>query len=290
MILVEADVAGAEWVIVAHLAQDPRMLDIIRTGKRPHVVTGSLLCGVPEESVVAEREATKDASTPEEYLAGRKQVETLNGASFLPRRMSIYDCAKRANYGLNYGLGPQKFALVNEMEVSEAKTVKKAYLDAYPGIKEHFWAETEREVAKPPFMVSNLFGDKRRFLGPKDQETFNAAYSYKPQSTVATMLRRAKVKAYNSDVLARCALLMQVHDSLVMQMPDEDLPALAGCISALQGYMDPEIPSPSGPFHLKTGVKLGYDWGHMVELSDQWDAEELRRVRETAKEYHRVLP
>jgi len=53
-ILIEMDLAGAEWVVVAYLSGDANMLDIIQNKKDPHTVTGMLISGAPEHIVMEE--------------------------------------------------------------------------------------------------------------------------------------------------------------------------------------------------------------------------------------------
>ena len=47
MILLELDLAGADWVIVAYESQDENMLTIVEEGLDPHASTGSLISGAP---------------------------------------------------------------------------------------------------------------------------------------------------------------------------------------------------------------------------------------------------
>jgi len=51
----EFDKAGAEWIVVAYLTGDARMIDVVESGKSPHIVTGHYMTGLPED--IIEKEA-----------------------------------------------------------------------------------------------------------------------------------------------------------------------------------------------------------------------------------------
>ena len=50
-VLIELDKAGAEWVVVAYLAGDARMIEICESGRSPHPITGSYITGIPVELI-----------------------------------------------------------------------------------------------------------------------------------------------------------------------------------------------------------------------------------------------
>ena len=74
---------------------------------------------------------------------------------------------KRPNHAFNYGYGPQSFALLNEVEISVAKIIHRAYHDAYPGLKGGYWKGVEEQL-RCDRTLTNLYGRKVTLLGHWD--------------------------------------------------------------------------------------------------------------------------
>ena len=123
--LVELDLSGAEWQVVAFVSNDPNMIEVVRSGKDPHVVTGSLISNAPEDVVVREDKVVDKASEPDLVSRLRADMTELEDIPnlFLPRAMSIRQAGKKSNHGLNYNMGYRRFALENEMQEGESKTI-----------------------------------------------------------------------------------------------------------------------------------------------------------------------
>lgn len=269
MMLLEFDKAGAEWVVVAYLTGDSRMLDIVQSGKSPHTVTGSLISGAPEDIVNKEDKIVGKNSDPEVIRQLRLSMPELfdedgKPAYFLPRSMSIRQGGKKSNHGLNYGMKYKRFALENELDEAEAKVMVDLYNhQAYPGIP--LWQEgTRRELKENNRTLTNCFGRKVRLLQEWGDDLFNAAYSFKPQSTIGDMVNTALVKFYNdtSPVMMRADLLTQTHDSATLQYPTDDWLQLAEfCFRLGKDYMSPEIEYNWHKFRIKTDLKIGRLWG-----------------------------
>ena len=77
---------------------------------------------------------------------------------------------KRPNHAFNYGYGPQSFALLNEVEISVAKIIYRAYHDAYPGLKGGYWKGVEEQL-RCDRTLTNLYGRKVTLLGYWDHKT-----------------------------------------------------------------------------------------------------------------------
>lgn len=82
-VFVEFDLAGAEWVVTAYLSRDPNMIDVVESGKSPHVVTGALIMGGSEKLVLRDHEligALTDADSIEHLrLKSLPEYEEDNG-------------------------------------------------------------------------------------------------------------------------------------------------------------------------------------------------------------------
>ena len=90
---------------------------------------------------------------------------------------------KKSNHGLNYDEGYNTFALINEIEIAEAKRIVNLYHSIYPGIRQ--WHEFIKRQLSTDRTLTNCFGRKIRFFDGWSDSLFKAAYSALPQSTVA---------------------------------------------------------------------------------------------------------
>src|SRR5215510_138225 len=133
MMMLEFDLAGAEWVVVAYLANDENMIGVVKSGKSPHIVTGSLISGASEDFVLQEHKLVGSHTDPNTIEMLRRQL-TIPPGIFLPRIMSIRQAGKKSNHGLNYNMKYRRFALENEMPEADAEPIVNAYVNkAYPG-------------------------------------------------------------------------------------------------------------------------------------------------------------
>ena len=275
MILVELDKAGAEWVIVANLSGDENMLDVVRSGKSPHTRTGSLISGASEELVEKEDDLVGVNTDPLLIEELRQSISELNTSNyFLPRSMSIRQAGKKSNHGLNYDMRYKRFALENEIQEKEAKTLVDLYHSAYPGIR--VWHKTIQNQLRKDRTLVNCFGRKRKFLGAWGPDLFNAAYSFLPQSTTWDILRQGLIKTYNdTSILFRpVEILTEVHDSFDFQYPTrpDDLAQVVHKIST--DYLNSLCVYGSRKFYINTTVKIGFSYGNMkpIKLSDDIDS------------------
>lgn len=286
MILVEFDKAGAEWVIVAYLSGDARMLDVVQTGKSPHVVTGHLITGVPEELILKESGIVKMNTDPDLIyeLRSAECPELLDEDwKFLPRSMSIRQVGKKSNHGLNYGMSFRRAALEWEIEEREAKIICDLYPKAYPGIP-LWWESVRRQIKKDRTLIS-LLGRKIEMLDEWGNDLFNAAYSFNPQSTIGDMVNDALIK-FEQDrepFMYKADCLTQTHDSATMQYPENDWLDMARyAIRFGLDYMSPELESLGRKFRVGTDMKIGFEWGNMIGVELTNNVEEVARGLEEA--------
>lgn len=267
---VEFDLAGAEWVIVAYLANDANMIDIVESGRSPHVATGSLISGAPEELVSKERELLGSVTDPDGLLLVRsgELPELVSGQFFVPRTMTIYQAGKKGNHGFNYDMRYKRFALLNEVPETDAKPIEERYHAAYVGIREVFHADVKRELRENDRTLVNLFGDKVRLMDQSGPDLWDKAYSYKPQSTVAKIVTRAMVKVYQDtgELLRSASVRANVHDSLLINWPEDRYDDLIPFAQKVVEYMSPELECKGRRFTLGVDVKVGPNWGAMEKL------------------------
>jgi DNA polymerase I-like protein with 3'-5' exonuclease and polymerase domains len=285
-VLIELDKAGAEWVVVAYLSGDTNMLEVIKEGRSPHTVTGSLISGAPYDFVEKENKIVGINTAPDTIDLLRKELRSeIEDDWFLPRTMSIRQAGKKSNHGLNYDMKYKRFALENEIQEAEAKRLVDLYHNkAYPGIKQ--WHRATQNRLRDNRTLENCFGRRCRFMDAWGSDLFNAAYSFLPQSTVFDITLQGMLSFYNDNTMNDIEILAQVHDSILFQAPMDDIQKLAKSVVKIGlDYMNPVCVYRSVEFQIGTTMKIGTDWGNMYEvcLSDDIGetAEALRRIRDT---------
>lgn len=267
--LVEFDLAGAEWVVVAYLCGDANMLRVVENGLSPHIETGKLISRAPEDLVVREHKLI-GSSTDADWIEQKRREELpelLSGDYFIPRSMSIRQAAKKSNHGLNYNMRYKRFALENEMMENEAEPIVTLYRTvAYPGLLD--WHEEIKHEINHGRWLTNLMGRKIRLLDQAGPELYDSAIAYKPQSTVADIILAAMESAYadESALFASAALCANVHDSLLFQYPEEPADRLTDFVVEMKKKMRPLLCAKGREFRLDVDVKAGHNWGDMKPL------------------------
>jgi len=285
--LLEFDLAGAEWVVVAYLSGDPNMLSVVESGKSPHIVTGALMSGGTEELVAHDHELVGSKTDPTIIERLRAFGDESRGLTplnappgvFLPRSMSIRQAGKKSNHGLNYAMRYRRFALENEMGEREAEPIVVAYrTKAYPCVFNKWHPDIRKEMKDNSRSLTNCFGRKVTLRDEWGQELFMAAYSFKPQSTVFDCCRSAMIKAFRDESLVFHGMTMgaQVHDSVMVQYPvptDRDGWLNLCCFITVMAkdYMRPQLVYGDRFFRLGCDVKCGVSWGAMKPLSVEED-------------------
>jgi len=280
-VLIEFDLAGAEWVVVAYMAGDANMLDVVASGKSPHVVTGSLMCRVPEDLVIEENKLVGIHTDPDIVASYRSRL-TFPVNAFLPRSMSIRQAGKKSNHGLNYFMRYKRFAFENEMPETDAKPIVEAYSTiAYPGIQT-YWDDTRTTLKKEDRCLVNPFGRKVRLMGEWGVDLFMAAYAFRPQSTVFDVCRTGMIRSYKDGHPCSWSMKMgaQVHDSLMAMYPSGNWEEMAlFCQRMIYQHMRVPlgITDPHGVTRemvLGVDAKVGHNWGEMQSVKVTANLEE----------------
>ena len=225
-VIVSADYSQIELRIMAHLSGDAGLLRAFQEDADIHAATAAEVQGVALSDV-----------TPD------------------MRRM-----AKAVNFGLIYGMS--EFGLAAQLNVD--RTVARAYIDRYftryPGVAEYM-ART-REQAKSHGYVETLFG-RRLYLpelqggsGPRRQGAERAAINAPMQGTAADLIKLAMiaVQGWLDDTGLQSKLIMQVHDELILEVPEAELEAVRiGLPEMMAGVAELAVP-------LKAEVGVGTNW------------------------------
>ena len=202
-VLVDADYSQIELRVLAHIAQDTAMQQAFVSGMDIHTVTASQVFNVQPEQV-----------TP------------------LQRRH-----AKAVNFGIVYGIS--EFSLADDIGVSryEAKAYIDSYLTNYPGVRGYM----KRVVsdARECGFTTTMFG-RRRYIPELKSSNFNIrqgaeriALNTPIQGTAADLIKLAMIRV--DEALAvrfpEAKLILQVHDELIVECPEEIAEAVANLVS-----------------------------------------------------------
>ena len=224
--LLAADYSQIELRIMAHLSGDAGLLEAFATGKDVHRATAAEVFSTPLAEVSNEQ-----------------------------RR-----AAKAINFGLIYGMSA--FGLAKQLGVDrkDAQAYVDLYFARYPAVKQYM--DDTREQARAQGFVETLFG-RRLFL--PDIKAKNAAtrqYAERTainapmQGTAADIIKKAMiaVDAWLRNSKAQTRMIMQVHDELVFEVPENEL--------ALMQTRIPELMAQAATLNvpLVVDVGIGNNW------------------------------
>jgi DNA polymerase-1 len=234
-LLLSTDYSQIELRIVAHIAEDQAMIEAFKDDQDIHSTTAAAISGTSIEDV-----------TPE------------------MRRN-----AKAINFGLIYGMSPYGLTRTTDLTLGEAENFVQAYFERFPGVKRYLEEIRERVTAEG--YVSTLLGRRRYFPQLEEGSTVNEvvrsralreAINAPIQGTAADIIKLAMLKL-PAELLAaglKATMLLQVHDELVLECPEEELHETASLVERImQDAYDLVVP-------LKTDTKVGQNWADMKPL------------------------
>ena len=205
MKLISADYSQVELRVLAHYSQDPTLVAAFRNGEDIHTRTAALLYDV-EPSEIGPDERRK---------------------------------AKTINFGLIYGMGPRKLAQDLAIPMAEAKMFIERYFARFAHIKEFF--DSVEESARELGYVTTLSGrrrplpDMRSLSGQARALAERQAVNTLIQGSAADLIKFAMLAVFNDKELRRlkARLLLQIHDELIVEVPEDNAQAAAERLSAL---------------------------------------------------------
>lgn len=194
-VIVSADYSQIELRIMAHLSGDKTLIEAFKNGEDIHRRTAAEVFGIAQENVSSEQ-----------------------------RRY-----AKTINFGLIYGMGQYGLAKSLGIDNLSAKNFIDRYFARYPGVADYMQRTKEQAAAQG--YVETLFG-RRLYLPDIHNKNANAragaeraAINAPMQGTASDLIKRAMIAVRNwlvSDGL-QSKLIMQVHDELVLEVPESEL-------------------------------------------------------------------
>lgn len=270
-VFMEVDKRQAEWVAVAYLTGDANMIAAVESGLDVHTHTACLMFHVSPEVVKKEHKLNGHATNADAVEDGRLADDQIREAMQAspkkwPRSMSLRQCGKKSNHGLNYDEGYRGFAMINEIDEGEAKRIYYAYHEIYPGIKV-WYEDVKGKLQRNARIITNCFGRAVRFLGGWNDELWKSAYSMEPQSMVVDGLNIGMQQIYDSDLCQsdkiNADVLAQVHDSVLMQIPIAFLKIRENFEyfrEQVREYTSPEMTVNGRTFHIASDFKFGMNW------------------------------
>ena len=210
-----ADYSQIELRVMAHLSNDPQMIEVFREGKDLHAATAA---NIYKKSI---DEVTRDERTK----------------------------SKRANFGIIYGI--TVFGLAERLDISrdEAKQLIDGYFETFPQV--HDYMEQAKQTARQQGYVTTLFG-RRRYLpdinsanatvrGFAERNAINAPI----QGTAADIIKVAMIRIYQRFKAEgiRSKMILQVHDELNFSVyPNEKEKVERIVLEEMQHAIDLKVP------------------------------------------------
>ena len=191
--LLTADYSQIEMRVMAHLSEDPGLIEAYREGEDLHNYVGSQVFDVPVEEV-----------TPE-----------------LRRRV------KAMSYGLVYGLSAYGLSQQLSIPAGEAKKIMESYFERFGGVQRYLADVVDK--ARRNGYTSTVFG-RRRYLPELNSDNRvarenaeRAALNAPIQGTAADIIKVAMLRVDKALRGFKSRVLLQVHDELVVEVAPGEL-------------------------------------------------------------------
>ena len=232
--LLSADYSQIELRVLAHYTNDPALIRAFSADHDIHTAVAARIFNVPEANVDSNQ-----------------------------RRV-----AKTVNFGVIYGISPFGLARNLKISQSDAALFIDAYFKEYAGV-EAFMTQTLEGAAKNG-RVETILGRRRPISGIKnttgrnmnqpEREAFNTVI----QGSAADLIKKAMIRVDEaldaSNLQAR--LLLQIHDELVFEAPDEEMPALAHLVrEAMTNALDLRVP-------IRVDMAIGPNWLDLQDVKE----------------------
>jgi DNA polymerase-1 len=227
-VFLAADYSQVELRVLAHISQDDALIKAFLQDQDIHSTTAAAVYSVPIDQV-----------------------------TFNQRRF-----AKAVNFGLIYGMGAFRLARDSEFTLAEAENYIAEYFENFPGIRRYL--DETKEMARAQGYVETLLGRRRYFpifkmpmSGSNRQAMMRAereAVNHPIQGTAADIIKIAMKQLHEALTGYRSRMVLQVHDELVLEVPEEELAAVKPLmIEIMSGAVKLDVP-------LKVDASTGTNW------------------------------
>ncbi|RDI62497.1 DNA polymerase I [Microvirga subterranea] len=228
--IISADYSQIELRLLAHIADIPQLQEAFAKGQDIHAATASAMFGVP-----------LDQMTPDL----RRQAKTIN-------------------FGIIYGISAFGLAVRLGIPNTEAAAFIKQYFERFPGIRTYI--DETKKFCRDKGYVTTLFGRVCHYPQIKsgnpseragvERQAINAPI----QGTAADIIRRAMVRMEDALQAERLSarMLLQVHDELVFEAPDDEIDATLPVISRVM--TEAPFPAVSLKVPLAVEARAAQNW------------------------------
>ncbi|MCB8819508.1 DNA polymerase I [Microvirga rosea] len=201
--IISADYSQIELRILAHMADIPQLQEAFAKGQDIHAATASAMFGVPLDQMTSDL---------------RRQAKTIN-------------------FGIIYGISAFGLAVRLGIPNADAAAFIKQYFERFPGIRAYM--DDIKKTTREKGYVTTLFGRVCHYPQIKsgnpseraavERQAINAPI----QGTAADIIRRAMIRMEDALKAERLSarMLLQVHDELVFEAPDDEIDATLPVIS-----------------------------------------------------------
>lgn len=230
-VLISADYSQVELRVLAHYSKDPTLITAFVEGADIHKRTASLLYEKNQEDITADE---------------RRNAKTIN-------------------FGLIYGMGPQKLAQELNTTLTEAKKFIERYFEHLQAIKK-FYEQVEHSVKEHGY-VTTIAGRRRLLPDIHSENTQLQALARRQaintiiQGSAADIIKIAMITVHTDTTLEKidAQLILQVHDELVIEIPETHAEEGGKRIAMLMSNVAPGGKPLDVP--LVTDWGIGFDWG-----------------------------
>ncbi len=225
-VLLSADYSQIELRLLAHFAQDDALISAFVAGRDIHRETAARVFGI-----------TPDAVDP----ATRSR-------------------AKAINFGILYGMGPQRLARETGLTVDEARQFIDRYFAAFPKVRG--FLDGLKAKAREDGFVTTILGRRRTITdinspnGMLRAQAENMAVNTPIQGSAADLIKVAMINIHRElgSRHLQARLILQVHDELVLDVPTSELPDVQELVRAgMETVWDLRVP-------LRVDMGTGRNW------------------------------
>lgn len=222
--ILNADYSQIELRVLAHLSDDENLIRAFAEGRDIHKLTASKIFGVDESQV-------------DDWMRS---------------------VGKMVNFAIVYGVTPYGLAARTNLSKEEAGRIITNYFNSFPRVREYIHRCVQE--AKRKGYVRTLFGRKRDIPQFKSknknviQEGERIAINTPVQGTAAEIMKIAMVEIDKKLQNKRTKMILQVHDELVFEVPEDELKEVEEVVKeTMEHCVELKVP-------LKVDIEIGDHW------------------------------
>lgn len=225
-VYLSADYSQIELRLLAHLSQDPKLINAFKKGEDIHASTAATIFDLPIEKVT-------------------KQMR---------------DGAKAVNFGIIYGQQAYGLSQALGIDIQEASNFIKKYFEKYPGVRD--FIERSKDQVRKTGVATTMFKRRRPIPeinspnGMIRSAAERLAVNTPLQGSQADIIKKAMIevqKAMKNKGLAH--MVLQIHDELIFELSEKNLPETTGIVRTIMENITPlSVP-------LIVNITVGKNWG-----------------------------